>query len=286
MPRYTYRLLNVFQVPGDPLSGNPLCVFEDARGLTDEAMQRLALQFNLSETTFILPSADADASVRIFTPTFEMPFAGHPTLGTAAVVSELAGKSDCVRLELSVGTIPVTRSDNSGAGWTLQARRARSRAPSTTRAQLADVLELHEADLAGSALWIDTGSEQLVVPVASADALMRCRPKLADLRRYENVRDSESLVYVFARIGDESVCARFFFQKADSVVEDPATGSGCANLGGYLLTTGTPAPFALEVQQGEVVARPSRLGLRVEASGDIFVSGSVFELGRGYVELP
>ena len=76
-----------------PLAGNPLCVFEDARGLDDATMQALALQFNLSETTFVLPSTAATARVRIFTPTFEMPFAGHPTLGTAHVVRALARRA-------------------------------------------------------------------------------------------------------------------------------------------------------------------------------------------------
>ena len=85
---YAFRIVNVFTVGDDPLSGNPLCVFEDARGLTDEQMQALARQMNLSETTFVLPPrGDADAHVRNFTPTFEMPFAGHPTLGTASVVA-------------------------------------------------------------------------------------------------------------------------------------------------------------------------------------------------------
>jgi trans-2,3-dihydro-3-hydroxyanthranilate isomerase len=81
--RYAFRILNVFTVGGDRLSGNPLCVFEDARGLSDAQMQALTRQFNLSESTFILPSDQATAHVRIFTPAFEMPFAGHPTLGTA-----------------------------------------------------------------------------------------------------------------------------------------------------------------------------------------------------------
>jgi len=80
-----YRLLNVFTVAGDRLSGNPLCVFEDGRGLEPAVMQALARQLNLSETTFVLPATrpEATARVRIFTPDFEMPFAGHPTLGTA-----------------------------------------------------------------------------------------------------------------------------------------------------------------------------------------------------------
>ena len=92
MTHFAYRLVNVFAEA--PLAGNPLCVFEDGTGLDDATMQALALQFNLSETTFVLPSGRATARVRIFTPTFEMAFAGHPTLGTAHVVRELAGAGD------------------------------------------------------------------------------------------------------------------------------------------------------------------------------------------------
>src|SRR4051794_13016122 len=102
---YRYRIVNVFAQ--DRLDGNPLAVFEDGRGLEDATMQALALQFNLSETTFILPSATAHARVRIFTPTFEMPFAGHPTLGTAHVVRDIGGLGDSVRLEMQVGVVPV-----------------------------------------------------------------------------------------------------------------------------------------------------------------------------------
>src|ERR1700689_3510411 len=90
---FAFRIVNVFTVDGDRLSGNPLCVFEDARGLDEVQMQRLARQMNLSETTFVLPTDDvsATARVRIFTPGFEMPFAGHPTLGTAHVVRSVRG---------------------------------------------------------------------------------------------------------------------------------------------------------------------------------------------------
>ena len=106
-----YRLLNVFTVEGDRLSGNPLCVFEDGRGLDSARMQALARQLNLSETTFVLPAtqAGATARVRIFTPDFELPFAGHPTLGTAQVVRALtgagAGAGDRLVLEMAAGRV-------------------------------------------------------------------------------------------------------------------------------------------------------------------------------------
>src|SRR5262249_38279239 len=104
--RHRFRLVNVFA--NVPLSGNALAVFEDGSAFSDEQMQALALQFNLSETTFLLPSSSATARVRIFTPSFEMPFAGHPTLGAAHVVRSLRAAGDAVTLEMRAGTIPVT----------------------------------------------------------------------------------------------------------------------------------------------------------------------------------
>ena len=105
--KLSYRLVNVFTQNGGRLTGNPLCVFEDGSGLDTAQMQALALQFNLSETTFIAESAKADARVRIFTPSYEMPFAGHPTLGTAHVLRSLKNAGEKLTLELNVGVIPV-----------------------------------------------------------------------------------------------------------------------------------------------------------------------------------
>src|SRR5215510_8059577 len=122
MPNYAFRIVNVFAET--PLGGNPLAVFEDGRGLDETTMQALALQFNLSETTFILPSDKATARVRIFTPAYEMPFAGHPTLGTAHVVRALTGAKDSVTLEMIAGVIPV---DADGDTWMLQANPPRTR---------------------------------------------------------------------------------------------------------------------------------------------------------------
>src|SRR5436853_1495612 len=143
MNHYAYRIVNVFAEA--PLEGNPLCVFEDGRGLDDATMQAVALQFNLSETTFVLPSRRATAHVRIFTPTFEMPFAGHPTLGTAHVVRDVMRAGDAVTLEMRAGIIPVNAI---GDVWTLQANAPKHRAVSATREELAAMLGLAAADLA------------------------------------------------------------------------------------------------------------------------------------------
>lgn len=277
---YAFRLVNVFAQA--PLAGNPLAVFEDARGLDDATMQALALQFNLSETTFVLPSGAATRRVRIFTPSFEMPFAGHPTLGSAHVVRELANTGDHVTLEMRAGVIPVHAE---GDVWTLTANAAQHRGAAASRAELASMLGLALDDLDASAppLWVDTGSEQLLVPLASFDAVRRTQPSPAGLLAYAS-NAARAMAYVFAREG-ECVLARFFFLKHGAVIEDPGTGSACANLGGWLLANGAPLPQRLAIAQGEAVGRPCRLGLAVGADRSIRVSGRVIEIGRGSVTL-
>jgi PhzF family phenazine biosynthesis protein len=279
MAALRYRIVNVFAQSA--LTGNPLCVFEDGRGLDDATMQALALQFNLSETTFVLPSDAATAGVRIFTPTFEMPFAGHPTLGTAHVVRALRSGGDRVTLQMRAGIIPVSAQ---GDRWTLEANAPKHRAPSATPAELAEVLGLTADDLgAGPPLWVDTGSEQLVIPLRSFDAVRRAAPR-ADAMLARASNGSRAMAYVFAREGDEILC-RFFFPKHGAVIEDPGTGSACANLGGWLLVTGAPLPQRLTLSQGEAVGRPCQLGLEVTPERTIRVSGRVIELGDGTVHL-
>lgn len=275
---HAFRIVNVFAQ--SPLGGNPLCVFEDGRGLDDATMQALALQFNLSETTFVLPADNATARVRIFTPTFEMPFAGHPTLGTAHVVRELRGSGDQVTLAMKAGVIPVAAQ---GDVWTLTANAPKHRGPGVVNADLASMLGLSPADVAGTPLWVDTGSEQLVIPLASFDAVRRASPRAEALLAHAS-NGARAMAYVFAREGDHVLC-RFFFPKHGSVIEDPGTGSACANLGGWLLATGSPLPQRLTLDQGEAVGRPCRLVLEVTADREIRVSGRVVEIGRGTITL-
>ena len=280
MSTHAYRIVNVFAREGR-LTGNPLCVFEDGAGLDDATMQAIARQFNLSETTFILPSEKATARVRIFTPAYEMPFAGHPTLGTAHVVRALRNTVDALTLEMKAGVIPV---EAKGNRWTLAAKPAQARAPKATRAEIAAALGLAETDLAGDPLWVSTGTEQLMVPVASAEAVDKARPDGARFLRLESAEPAKA--YVFHDAGDAAkrVKARFFFPTATGVSEDPATGSACANLGGWFGQVRPGADIEREISQGEAVARPSTLNLAVRG-GSIFVSGEVIELGRGVIEL-
>jgi trans-2,3-dihydro-3-hydroxyanthranilate isomerase len=280
MPAYAYRIVNVFTQGRAVLSGNPLCVFERAQSLDATRMQALALQFNLSETTFILPSERANARVRIFTPSYEMPFAGHPTLGTAHVCRALGLGGDRLTLELPAGIIPVRAM---GDRWTLQAKAPTWREVEEPRFTLAQLLGLEKEDLAERPLWVNTGMEQLIVPLASEAAVRRVRVR-ADLLSQLASTESHSQVYVFAARGS-GLLARFFFPVGTSALEDPATGSATANLGGWYLALGRTLPCEFEIAQGEYTGRPSSLRLRVDAERQIYVSGEVIELGRGTINL-
>lgn len=280
-----YRILNVFTA-GARLSGNPLCVFEDGSGLSAVQMQALALQFNLSETTFVLPPTRAEATraVRIFTPTFEMPFAGHPTLGTAYVVRELAQAGARVVLEMPVGLVEVTSERDR---FTLRAAKApETQPPQASREELGAMLGLPESALAEHPLWVDAGSDQLVLPLRSVEDVARARPDAARLAKHgRSARRGSSMAYVWARADENTVIARFFFLVHGGVIEDPATGSACANLGGWMIATGQELPLSITVRQGDAIGRPSVLGLRVDAEKRIFVSGEVIEIARGTLAL-
>jgi len=215
-----------------------------------------------------------------------MPFAGHPTLGSAHVVREVKSAGDTVTLEMKAGVIPVRAESDR---WTLEANAPRTRSVAASRAELAAMLGLAPADLAADALWVDTGSDQLVIPLANAEAVRRAAPRADLLARHGSVElpgvSSRALAYVWAETEPGHVLSRFFFMKYGAVVEDPGTGSACANLGGWLVATGAKRPCSLSVDQGEAIGRPCRLGLRVDERGAIFVSGRVLELGRGTIEL-
>jgi PhzF family phenazine biosynthesis protein len=276
-----YRILNVFTTGGARLSGNPLCVVEDGSQLEPAQMQALARQFNLSETTFILPSKRAAALVRIFTPTYEMPFAGHPTLGTAHVCRALGLGGEQLGLEMRAGIIPVT---SKGDHWTLRAQPATTRLVETQPAELARLLGLDPGDIGFQPLWVKAGREQLVIPLTSEAAVRRVRPRSELFEKLKST-DGAGQAYVFASSGAKKILSRFFFPDGAAILEDPATGSACANLGSWFVAMGRRAPLEFEVSQGEFVNRPSTLQLEVNSDNEVFVGGDVIEIGSGILNI-
>ena len=281
MATLRFRIVNVFTRGSERLSGNPLCVFEDGRGVDDAAMLALARQFNLSETTFILPSEKATARIRIFTPSYEMPFAGHPTLGSAHVVHALRGDTQgSLTLETKAGVIPVSLADSR---YTLTANAASWRAVEGSKQELARALGLDTEEV-GEPLWVNAGKEQLIVPLTSAAAIRRANPSSEGLMHFPS-HEHQYGAYVFFEHSPGHVLARYFFKVGNSMLEDPATGSATANLGGYMLATQRALPLRFEIAQGEQAGRPSTLYLRVTEERRVLVAGDVIELATGVLEL-
>jgi PhzF family phenazine biosynthesis protein len=220
--------------------------------------------------------------VRIFTPDFEMPFAGHPTLGTAQVVRDLHNTGDAITLQMQAGVIPVTARDNF---WTLLANSPSARPVAANSEQLAQMLGLQTEDVGALPLWVNTGSEQLIVPLTSVEAVQRCQLRLELLKQHASLNEHRCMVYVWSSRDADQMESRFFFVKAGSVAEDPATGSACANLGGWFIATRATLPVTKLIHQGSRVRRPSALNLQVDAQQHIRVSGRVLELGRGTIIL-
>lgn len=272
MRTYRFQVVNVFAE--STFGGNPLAVFEDARGLSDAEQQALTDQFNLSETTFIWPSTtSAAARVRIFSPGYEMAFAGHPTLGTAHIVRELLKTPDRFVLDLNVGPIEVSAV---GERWEL-----RSTKPTWSEIVAAPELGLKAEQILPGARWVSTGMEQLLVPLRDIEAVRDCRP-VEPLPR--NALGNVAL-YVFAKTPTGFI-TRFFWDQHGVLREDPGTGSACANLGGWCLAQSTPLPFEAVIEQGHALNRLNVISLRIDAAQNIFVGGRVVPLMRGEVSLP
>lgn len=289
MTNYAFRLLNVFAE--ETLGGNPLCVFENATGMSDEQMQALALQFNLSETVFIVQSDFATAKMRIFTPDTEMPFAGHPSLGTAQVVGSVTNSTK-VNLECKAGLVDL-RLEN--GIWTLTTPHKGEPVVSASGlsvAEAASLLGLDESDIHSVPLWINTGSEQMLLPLNSQDAVLRATPDASKLPVWPANSLGRKSVYVFAFdkpvSGDEhlAVTARYFFAKqGGGFAEDPGTGSACANLGGWWQHQERELPVSMRIAQGAQVRRPCQLYLDVAVDKSIRVGGKVIEIAQGQLQI-
>lgn len=280
MTTLCFRLLNVFAE--STFGGNPLAVIENGEELDDADMQRIARQFNLSETTFILPSDRAAARIRIFTPSYEMPFAGHPTLGSAEVVRAVLDAGDDFLLEMGAGLIPVRYAEGR---WTLTANPPKSRVLSASRAELAATLGLPEYAIGESPLWLDCGTEQPMIPLIATAHVDAVEPDPALLARHCRNRNGNPKCYVFAQTPEGFVARYFWMSDEFSLHEDPGTGSAAANLGGWWQITHPGEPLSARIDQARHSDRPSVLQLDV-AEGKIHVGGRVVAIGAGQLQLP
>jgi len=292
---HPFHIVDVFAE--ERFAGNQLAVVLESDDLSTETMQSIALETNYSETTFVprLNAGGDPVPVRIFTPSVELPFAGHPTLGTAWVIRQECGDEtrDSVTLSLGVGPIPVRFEKDTSGNEILWLT-----APNISLGDTADPelmaaalgISADELDERGEIQHISAGIELITVPVRSLDALRKCR---LDLAVYSSLRAQgfPPFVHVFSTEpyeSDNDLSARFFFEVGGAVREDPATGSATACLGAYLLEHGyfPRDGFEIRVEQGVEMGRPSLLRLRGKVVGEkreIHVGGRVIPIARGEI---
>ncbi len=267
--------------------GNPLAVFLDGRGLSIARMQAIAREMNLSETTFLFPGGrKADARVRLFTPQAELPFAGHPTLGTAFVVAQSRPQQSEIRLHMKVGVIPVQVRREKRATYLEMRQRDPEFGALVDRARLAEALKLRtgELDARYPPQVVSTGLPFLIVPLRSTATLEKLAPDYPKLRAILG-RVGVRYGYYLAT-GEDQLEARMFME----TFEDPATGSAAGCAAAYLVRYGRQAPERkFLIRQGRLARRPSEIfaaaSLEEERATNIRVGGYVVEVLRGRLEL-
>ena len=268
-------------------TGNPLAIVLEADGLDTPFMQIIAREFNLSETVFVLRPADpsARASLRIFTPARELPFAGHPTIGTAVALNLIDGGDErAFVLEEQVGPVPCrARSTGAARGHAIfdLPRVPVNVGGSPERADVARALGVAARDVAPDDLPIQTwsaGNPFTFVPVRGLDAIASCA---IDLSRFEQVLGGQGpgAAFVFCREtrhGGSSYHARMF-APAFGILEDPATGAAVAAFAGYLAASGHYADgsHVVRVEQGHEMGRPSLLELTMQLRGGTLARASI-----------
>jgi trans-2,3-dihydro-3-hydroxyanthranilate isomerase len=311
-----YRFLQLDVFTDHAFGGNPLAVFPEAEGITDEQMQQIAREMNLSETVFVLPSEKEGVlrRLRIFTPGNELPFAGHPIVGTwnclarEGVVQLPENGNGWVHLkhEVGIGVLPIDIefTDGEPARVVMTQGKFEIRGEiddAHDQSQLARALGLAREDLDESLpiQAVSTGNTMLLVPVRSLADLGNCKvnlPMLSEIYEGNSSFGGGTGCYAFTRetleIGEARAHARFFV--GQNIGEDPATGSAAGPLGGYLVyhdaTRVDPIDgvYRFVIEQGDFINRPSRIGLEVKGQpgkvDEVRVSGRSVMVARGVLE--
>jgi trans-2,3-dihydro-3-hydroxyanthranilate isomerase len=279
---FRYVVADVFT--DTPLAGNQVAVFTDARELPEEQLQRLAREINFSETVFVYaPEAGGHARIRIFTPAAEIPFAGHPTLGTAFVLAAPLQLGE-IRLETARGIIPVEldRDERGGIVFGRMEQPIPSVEPYPDADSLFDALGVEGSELPVE--LYDNGMRHVYVALASEEAVAAIRPNLGSL-------GLPPVLGINCFAGSDTRWKTRMFAPGGGVFEDPATGSAAGPLAVHLARHGRIAfGTEIEISQGTEIGRPSTLYARVDGSADsidrVEVGGSAVVVARGEFRLP
>ncbi|MEI1249177.1 PhzF family phenazine biosynthesis protein [Rhizobium aouanii] len=305
MNTLSYVTVDVFT--STRFEGNPLAVISDARGLSDTTMQKIATEFHYSEVTFVLPPEDPQnsARVRIFTPTMEIPFAGHPNVGTAYVLgqqAEIFGKpvGDTLRFEEKAGIVEVSlkRSGGKVAGAAIRAPQPLTIGDTIAAETIAGCVSLDAGVIVSTThapAFASVGLNFAVAEVNGLEALAAVRPNLAGFQAaagHQTTSGHDFSLFLYVRTAENpwNIRARMF-APLDNVPEDPATGSASAALGAYLVSLALEADMnvRITIEQGVEMGRRSVITLDIAKSNgivtDVVISGGCVSVMRGEISL-
>jgi trans-2,3-dihydro-3-hydroxyanthranilate isomerase len=273
MPKVPFKIVNVFTSEDNALTGNALAVFLPSEPLATPQRQAIARQFNLSESTFLQGSSNPQ-TVLIHTPTVELPFAGHPTLGSAAVAKIINGS--CIALNLKAGLISVSETEKDVFQFRAPLLTLKTEIPSSL---LSVLIGLEESDIIG-AFSCTSAIEQILIEIVHEDKLWAASANLRAFYDYNPSVNVMTLLYVLKPAN--KIVSRFFFREDSQVIEDPGTGSACANLGNLFKSIGKFGYYELE--QGHLLKRICKIGISVTEQ-DVYISGRVTMIGEGSISI-
>ncbi len=278
-----------------PYAGNQLAVFPNAGGLNSQQMQKLAQEINYSETTFILDGAkaEADFEVRIFTIKFELPFAGHPITGTAYTILDILGigpkRKDVLKLKTKVGVIPV---EKDGENIWMTQNQPQFFAKYTDKEEIAALANLSPEDIADDlpVEEVSTGSNMLIVPVKSLEAVQRAAGNVNNMSRFFRNRTSIApYLFTLETVDKKARVHTRLFGAHLGIIEDAATGSAAGPLTAYLLKYGLfGKSFEIINEQGLEMGRPSKILMKGELNDNSYtvkIGGKCAYVGRGRFEI-
>ncbi|GGY05918.1 phenazine biosynthesis protein PhzF [Litchfieldella qijiaojingensis] len=280
---YRYLLLDVFS--GRPFAGNPLAVFPEAEGMADSQMQAIANELNLSETVFVgVPTAENRFPIRIFTPSTELPFAGHPTVGTAhlLVAQGMADREQPLILQAKVGDLEVRFEDE--LAYFTTARPVEVGASSIVRSTAADLLGVATSQVIGEPVVASCGLPYHLIELDSRETLAQAQPSPSLWLQHVSPSHVEQ-IYLYVNDG-EALNARMFSTEIGCLREDPATGSAASALAGFLATHKEgPGHWKWRIEQGVEMGRASDIlaEVRRDDAGamTIRIGGQAVIVGEG-----
>lgn len=278
MQKLTYYWINVFTTQQD--KGTPLPVFILDAPLSKTAMQKIATMMNQAETVFIEGAQNSRPFLHIFTPMQELPFAGHPLIGALEILDIVRNNKPFSDVECNAGTV-FTEIDHEAEIYWIQAPKApTSRKSELSQESVAKMLGIASDDIISLPLWINTGSEQLIVELKDAPAIDNITMDISLFKQYASLYEGRTILYAWAKKGDTEIYARYFYLKDGLLGEDSGTGSAAANLGGYQVLH-NQSEIVWRIQQGSLIQKESILYLKITPNQSIWIGGQNRYLGKG-----